>query len=401
MKLSKKQLSVLPLAVFLIYMTIYNSSFKLVFVSRLWQYLVYGMYIVLYTLFILQQVGQTQKVKQWLYLFVLSILMFFYLGKGNLNVAVIFLLGLYTINIMDVRLVLKVYLTSFFIAFVVVIGLVVLKVLPIYEAKYGLLAIGFRNPNTTGFYCACMVIMHWTLNWSKLSLINLCEIPAAIVLLLMLEDFTALLLIVLVILMKAISPVLVHFLRARWFSYGLVLLPVIFFGVCLWIGHNFNNYPFLSQLNDIFTSRPSIWNYYLANYQMNLLGNQLADVVLTGVNWTVGRGAFDGEFIFFPIINGLLAFVSVMGLLMVAFKKIIWHRQYALLALFLIYLISGISENQLLIPYQCPVAVLMVLICYPEFSFERKSDDVKEEDYDCDWANGRSRRRRKRNYEFY
>ena len=64
--------------------------------------------------------------------------------------------------------------------------------------------------------------------------------------------------------------------------------------------HNFNNYAFLSQLNDIFTSRPSIWNYYLANYDMNLFGNQLADVVLTGVNWTVGRGAFDGDFIFIP-----------------------------------------------------------------------------------------------------
>ncbi|UVF13549.1 hypothetical protein [Limosilactobacillus fermentum] len=157
MKLSKKQLSAMPLAIFLIYMTIYNSSFKLVFVSSLWQYMVYGMYIGLYTLFVLQQVGRTQKVKQWLYLFVLSLLMFFYLERENLNVAIIFLLGLYTINIMDVRLVLKVYLVSFFIAFVVVIGLALLKVLPMYEAKYGLLAIGFRNPNTTGFYCACMV----------------------------------------------------------------------------------------------------------------------------------------------------------------------------------------------------------------------------------------------------
>lgn len=65
MKLSKKQLSAMPLAIFLIYMTIYNSSFKLVFVSSLWQYMVYGMYIGLYTLFVLQQVGRTQKVKQW------------------------------------------------------------------------------------------------------------------------------------------------------------------------------------------------------------------------------------------------------------------------------------------------------------------------------------------------
>ncbi|EQM53338.1 hypothetical protein N692_15395 [Lactiplantibacillus plantarum EGD-AQ4] len=401
MKLSKKQLGTMPLAAFLIYITIYNSSFKLVFSSSLWQYLVYGMYIVLYTLFIIQQIGRTQKVKQWLYLFVLSLLMFFYLGRGNLNVAIIFLLGLYTVNIMDVRLVLKVYLVSFVIAFVVVIGLAIFKVLPIYEAKYGLLAIGFRNPNTTGFYCTCMVIMHWTLNWRKLSFINWVEIPVATVLLLMLEDFTALLLIVLIVIMKISSPIIEHLLKVKWFSYGLVLLPVIFFGICLWIGHNFNNYPFLSKLNDIFTSRPSIWNYYLANYHMNLFGNQLADVVLTGVNWTVGRGAFDGEYIFFPVINGLVAFVSVMGLLMVSLKKIIWHKQYALFALFLIYLISGISENQLLIPYQCPVAVLMVLICYPEFSFERKADDVKEEDYDRDWSDGGSRWRRKRNYEFY
>lgn len=401
MKLSKKQLSAMPLAIFLIYMTIYNSSFKLVFVSSLWKYMVYGMYIGLYTLFVLQQVGRTQKVKQWLYLFILSLLMFFYLERGNLNVAIIFLLGLYTINIMDVRLVLKVYLVSFFIAFVVVIGLALLKVLPMYEAKYGLLAIGFRNPNATGFYCACMVVMHWILNWRKLSVVNWIEIPVATVLLLMLEDFTALLLIVLVVVIKACSPVFEHLLNVKWFSYGLVLLPVIFFGICLWIGHNFNNYAFLSQLNDIFTSRPSIWNYYLANYDMNLFGNQLADVVLTGVNWTVGGGAFDGDFIFFPIINGLFAFVSVMVLLMVAFKKSIWHKQYALVAFFLIYLISGISENQLLIPYQCPVAVLMVLICYPEFSFEREADDVKEEDYDRDWSDGRSRRRRKRNYEFY
>lgn len=142
--------------------------------------------------------------------------------------------------------------------------------------------------------------MHWILNWRKLSVVNWVEIPVATVLLLMLEDFTALLLIVLVVVIKACSPVFEHLLNIKWFSYGLVLLPVIFFEICLWIGHNFNNYTFLSQLNDIFTSRPSIWNYYLANYDMNLFGNQLADVVLTGVNWTVGRGAFDGDFIFIP-----------------------------------------------------------------------------------------------------
>ena len=80
MNLSKNKLDTFFLGAFLVYITVYNSAFKQIFTSNIWQYITYAMYTVLYGIFIVQQIGKTQTVKQWLYVFILSLFMFFYLG---------------------------------------------------------------------------------------------------------------------------------------------------------------------------------------------------------------------------------------------------------------------------------------------------------------------------------
>lgn len=401
MNLSKNKLDTFFLSAFLVYITVYNSAFKQIFTSNIWQYITYAMYTVLYGIFIVQQIGKTQTVKQWLYVFILSLFMFFYLFRGNLNVGSIFLLGLYTINLMSIRSVLKVYLFSFLISLLVIGSLCVLKILPIHDSLYGMLVLGFRNPNSTGFYVTCILLLHWTLNWERFSVINWLEFPIVGILLLRLEDFTALILVVIMLLVKLTYPFFERLFKFKFVYYSIVLLPIIFLGICLWIGINYNNYNFMMKLDDVFTSRPSIWNYYLTNYKMNLFGNRLPDVVLYGVNRTIGHGAFDGEFIYFPIINGLIAFIGLMGLLIFSLRKLLRSKQYTVLILFIIYIISAVSENQLFIPFQCPVAVLMILICYPGFRFERNQDEIEKDNYNSDRPNGRSRWGRDRSYQVY
>lgn len=367
---TKSKIVTFLLTITIFYQVFYTSSWQLVYVASLWKYLGYGIYFLLLFVVVVGLFSMKILGKKLLFLLFCLIIFAFYIYKGNIQSAVLFLICATTV-FMDTKDLLKSYFWGIGGASVIVLIFSLLGLLP-RTNEMGLLSFGFKNPNVLGFYMLVLFLIYLCLRKSELKLI-----PFIIFLALsffvgrILEDATVVSALFLTIIFYLISSVGKKIMRAWLIKWLIIIFPFILTILTFWIGKNYYTYYWMSELNDVFTSRPMIWNFYLSNFRLTLGGIQLPENIL------FGRGAFDGAFIYFPMLNGVLFFAIMLFFIYKGLRYVTRNKMYLEAVMITILLITAFSENTAFIALQSPLLPLCTLFMVSSSVHQTKPEEIE------------------------
>lgn len=284
-------------------------------------------------------------------------------GSNSLTVGVWFLLGFSSWKL-EINGILKTYGLTILISCITVITLAFMHKLPMYDnSGYGLLSYGFGNPNTLGFYVTLLVLIFIYFYWAQSVYKVLVPVIISFVLVnFKLYDHTASLVILTMFLFYLANKINPKIFASKILRFFNALLPIILALFAYFVGKNFGRYNFISELNQLVRMRPQIWNYYLFHYPIRLFGSVISNPIQMGANYTVGQGAFDGSYIYYPVKYGLIATAIVLLLLCVSIFKAQKANNFSLVAFLIAMTISGFSESLLFNSFQSPIIMMACLI---------------------------------------
>ncbi|MDR7925265.1 hypothetical protein RIU76_11275 [Latilactobacillus sakei subsp. sakei] len=244
---------------------------------------------------------------------------------------------------MNTQDILSSYLIGIYLGTTGAIILSLIQVLPIKDS-FGTIVLGFKNPNTIGYYFAMIAMIQIMIKKGNYKILNFIVYITAIYFnIKFFGNETAIMMMLLFILVYILFNYMRIFDKNWIITLCLGALPFILFFIALYLGNNYGEYNYIEKINKIVTSRPVIWHYYLTNYPLSLFGNDV-QIYTNGLAYTVGQGAFDGAYIYFPILNGILPFIIALFGLSISNVYLYKSRNFILLTLFIVLEISGFSE---------------------------------------------------------
>ncbi|ANK62508.1 hypothetical protein AYR56_10135 [Loigolactobacillus backii] len=361
------------LGIIVFYQFFIGSYWSTINTSSVWKYVSYFLYALLALVWFFFFLRSKFSLKQLIFVCILLSLAIFFAFKQSSNVAVIFLVGLYSLNL-NLRRLVSTYLYASLAAICFIATLSIFGVLPKVVNVLGInyMTLGFTNPNNTGMLLVTICLLTLTLEWEKrMPFFSILEsLFVGFFILKELQDSTAIIMLIGMFMLWLVSRSPINFYNWKIVRFVCTMLPIELTLIAFWIGNNFGKYYILNKLDSVFTSRPSIWHYYLNLYPLKLLGNQLQQVISMGYNTTVGNGAFDGAYIVFPIMYGTLAFAIVLFILSFAMRTLLQIKDIALISLFIILLFSGFSENSLMYAFATPILPISFVLCSPDWRHE-------------------------------
>ena len=355
--IKQKKSIMFALFMLIFYQVILTSMWQEEYTNKIWKLVGYAIYGVLLFLIIYQVIKFHSLVEKQiaLYLVVCGLIFFIYMYKGFLDIAIAFLVcaSVVFINTSDLF---KCYFLGISGGMVVVFLLAALSVLSNYNKRW-IFSFGFKNPNTLGFYIILIFLMVLYLVDKKMNVLA----TAAFVLILFflkieLHDVTAMMILFVGYFCYVFSGFGKKLLKFSIVKWTITVVPLILTVVTYWVGLNYYNYSWMYKLNNIFTSRPIIWNYYLNSYPLRMTGTVIPK------DLRVSRGAFDGAYLYFPMIKGLLPFAFILILAIFALYKTTKNNEYFLTVILVLMLVFAFSENTPFIVHQSPLIPLVALL---------------------------------------
>lgn len=337
---------------------IYNSLWKIVYPNRIWLYLYFSSFFILFIMILIQFFLNKFSLKEWLYFLFIFILSILGLKFANVMILTIILYAMY-VFFLNYQEVISVFLKGTFIGFFSVILLAFGNFLPMYESIKGYLTFGFRNPNTTGYYALILAIGYIVTKWYKpnkrmwffYAIVIIFEIY-------FMKDSTALVMALIFLILYVVLKNKPNIFKNLIIRVTTCLLPILLTIISFYLALTERSSNIL-RWNDLFTNRLNIWHYYAQNYPPQLLPQKI--IPFAGwIDNVPGHNAFDGAYIYFPVYNGYLFFSIFLVLLCLFLWKCLKNQRYDLLAIAITIIISGFSENLIFSAYQSPVIVMAV-----------------------------------------
>lgn len=350
-----RNMGTMLLGMLIFYQIVLNSQWDILYQGSIWKLTGYFLYAVLVCFLVISFWQVKLQMKQLIALIGLLAVGGIYLILGNLSVAIVFIFGAFAL-FLNVRDVLNAYFKATGLGILTVVIMALAGLLPMYDKINEFWLIGFKNPNILGYYLLLTVVLLFVRDWNQISWLHFMFWLGAVVFdLWVLDDKTAtmgllLLALLWLVLRKA------GFIKQRLFNYAIVVTPLLLTGAAYAIGFAWGRVNFIYRLNDIFTSRPVIWNYYMGNYPLKLLRGSLPKTL------TFARGALDGAYVYYPYSNGLLVSIILIVLLISSLYYLVRQARWDLVSMQLILLVVAFSENAPFFVFQSPLLVLAIMV---------------------------------------
>lgn len=257
-----RNMGTMLLGMLIFYQIVLNSQWDILYQGSIWKLTGYFLYAVLVCFLVISFWQVKLQMKQLIALIGLLAVGGIYLILGNLSVAIVFIFGAFAL-FLNVRDVLNAYFKATGLGILTVVIMALAGLLPMYDKINEFWLIGFKNPNILGYYLLLTVVLLFVRDWNQISWLHFMFWLGAVVFdLWVLDDKTAtmgllLLALLWLVLRKA------GFIKQRLFNYAIVVTPLLLTGAAYAIGFAWGRVNFIYRLNDIFTSRPVIWNYYM------------------------------------------------------------------------------------------------------------------------------------------
>lgn len=360
------------LTILIFYQVFITSSWQIIHPEPIWKFLGYIFYLFLFLMIIFELVEQKIYGGRLLFCIFCLFLSFCYFYKANIWCGVLFLFCAASILI-DADNLLTDYFNGIGLSFLCIIFLTLFKILPYYN-EYGLISLGFRNPNTTGFYLLVLflIYLYKQKGQNKLTVFVLLLILLFIAFEI-LEDQTVFAMLILSFLLYILIPVWGKLNDFWLFRILLFLFPILLTVITYWIGKNYLNFSWMERLNDTFTNRPIIWNFYLSQFPPSLFSTSLSD------NINFFDGAFDGSFLYYPTMYGLLFFGLILYFACKSLFLVSKEKLCLLEIILLILLLTAVSENSPFVVTQSPLVPLFTSVMVMKESVKEKTNlNLKE-----------------------
>jgi hypothetical protein len=298
--------------------------------------------------------------KRWIYIGLSALMALVFIKAGNLSLALIFVFSAY-IYFMDFREIIFSYFVGTLLGVITIVPLSLMKILPLYDSVKGMLSVGFRNPNTIGFYVMIvpmeLLILFWNDKryWVKIAT-WVGYIIAVLVDKILFKDTTAIVLAVIFILLYWILKFRIVE-KNLFVRIILVISPIILMILSYYLAKTYGMTPNSTAINELLSYRVGIWNFYLTNFPPHLF---LQHIDTSSFITVLGQGAFDGAYMSSLISNGILLtmfFVFTLSrTILVSFK----YNKVELSILTIIFVVLAFTEGISLTAYQSPIIVLAV-----------------------------------------
>lgn len=326
---------VLILTIF--YHVFLTSYWTMSHTGEIWSQIGFGFVILLAFIACINFLGEKFTTRKFWLAFFIGCLVVFCFYKRDIDMIKFFIVCFASIQ-MDKKRILQSYFTGILMGIFFVLSLFLLGLLPKVNDD-GLLSYGFRNPNSLGFLLFVLFgIFIIFLNFKKYFILLIFCILLPF-LCFKLEDHTAAILLTLNYFLYLVNPFWKKLVNLRISKWLLSLLPFILTFTAIWIGRNYYTYYWMQKLNEVFTSRPALWNFYLSNFPITKFGVKLPE------NINFGHGAFDGAYVTFPILNGYIVFGIMLLILSFGLFFSAKRKSYYLLPFMIVIIIYGFSEN--------------------------------------------------------
>lgn len=347
----------LSLLAVIFYQVFLTSMWQETYTSKIWKllgYLLYGL-LLLSLLYQLKMCHSELRKTTMFYLLFCAIFFSIYMYKGYLDIAVTFLICAAVI-FLSINDLLKNYFFGISGGMILVFLCAAVTMIPNYNKRW-IFSFGFKNPNTFGFYLILLYFLFLYLINKKMKIsATVAFVILTLFLKFELDDVTATIALFIGFICYILLPFgkkILKFNMVKWF---INFLPILFTFLTYWIGINYFNYGWMYELNNVFTSRPIIWNYYLNNYSFHLTGTDIPKDI------SVSRGAFDGAYLYYPMLKGIVPFIFILALAVIALEKINKNNLYFLTVILVLLLFFAFSENTSFIVYQSPFIPLVTLV---------------------------------------
>lgn len=339
------------------YQIIFNSSWRYTYTNKVWLYLDYSFFAVVFIMAIFQFFFRKYTLKRLLYFCFLFVIGLVGLKFRNVSIMLVVLYSFY-VYFMDYREIITSFFYGTLLGVVSVSFLAILGLLPMHDNIKGFLVLGFRNPNTLGFYMIMLIMEYVLLKWDKPNRIMWFVYGAiSFFEVFIIKDSTAFVMSIVFLLLFLIFRFKPVILANKGIRIFLTLLPVILTAVSLYLASTFGQSVRTLKWNILLTNRLYIWNYYFQNYPPQLFPQKI-EVVTNWIVNTPGNGAFDGAYIYFLIYNGYF----FAGVFIALFCYFIWncfkYARYDVLIMTITIIVSGFTETIMFSSYQSPVILM-------------------------------------------
>lgn len=263
---------------------------------------------------------------------------------NNLNVSLICVTALYLIHINNDERV-KIFQLGVFLGVMMVVLLSLMNSISIYNYAGESLSLGFKNENTTGYYFSFLAL--FALRSTKYKFLKYAPTLVAVYCnIYLFDDWTAVYMIGVFYIVRILVSVF-----AKQIKILLIPLSLIFTISAWFLAINYVPEGAFESINEAITYRPSIWNQYVSSNHLSLLGG------LTGTE----LGAFDGVYVYYPLVNGLLISVLVLAGLMLLTADLIKKKNWYLVSLIVSLEFAAFTESIAFSSYQSPIVALAIL----------------------------------------
>lgn len=333
-----------------------GSYWSEIHTSLIWQACSYGLFALLGVVTFIEFVATSHTWQELLAFSFLALMLLLFIFKKDINMILIFLFCAAGM-LMSIERILRVYLAGISLGIVSVLLACFFNILPLTNEE-GLKSFGFVNPNTLGaylFFAYAIFLLKCKHRFRVIS-VSMYFIFSVFILF-VLEDYTAFLmcsLFSILVLSARFEKNLLNLWIVKWI---LAFLPVALTYLTFWIAKNYYTYFWMVKLNDLFTSRPILWNFYYSNFPPTIFGTELPENII------FGHGAFDGAYIYYPIVHGILPFSIIMLILIAGTYMSAKQRNVFILIFLVVLIIFAFSEG---IPFrvtQSPLLPISVLVC--------------------------------------
>lgn len=341
------------------YQIVLNSSWSYLDTVPLWKYVGYFLYAIMLFQLAMRLTRVSLTKLQFGSIAVYAGMMVLFLATGNLSVASVFLVGGFAL-FLSVDDILEGFLYATIFGMVTVFGLAVLKILPMYNTDIQYWVFGFKNPNNVGYYFTVIFSILLIRQWKRPSNgLWIFFIVAALIDKYWLHDMTALLVSTVVVLLYGIHKVWPKFVHLRVVQWLIIASPFLLTALTVLIGKLYGRVSIINTINNIFTSRPAIWGYYMQHFPVKLIGSNVPKVV------TVYRGAFDGVFLYYPLSNGILVTVVLLTAISAALYYLLKHNRIDIVVFVISALLFAFSENAPFFVYSSPLLIIALSLAAP------------------------------------
>lgn len=248
---------------------------------------------------------------------------------------------------MTIPTILQSYMKGMIIGVLITVLMSIMGALP---QNYPFLSLGFSNPNTLGFYLAIIAITFLVLHWNRRKIYYI--LFYLIILFInnfILDDKSASISMLIFLFMyvfttsKKLTSIIVSFSCA---------LPSFLVFLVFLLGKLYPKYIYSYKLNEIFSHRLELWNYFLLTYPVKSLPQNINFAEINKVEWQIWgnssksyMGVLDGAYINLLIQKGMLITLMTIVLLTIFLYILGKNNMKAYFYLTLTILLFGFSET--------------------------------------------------------